>query len=130
MAAYSSRFPGTNFVWHEVKLVLAPETDYHAAKDRISQAADAALANDKESLELQRQMMEKNLSSVSSAELRAKVRLHYASSGIEAVVTFPVELEKGTETDDQMMKELLAALERDPKLKLVSAEQPVVTSAD
>jgi small-conductance mechanosensitive channel len=124
------QIPGTNFVWHEVKLVLAPETDYHAAKDRISQAADAALANDKESLEVQRQMMERNLSSVSSAELRAKVRLHYAASGIEAVVTFPVELEKGTETDDQMMKELLAALERDPKLKLVSAEQPVVTSAD
>ena len=123
------QIPGTNFVWHEIKLVLAPDTDYHAAKDRITQAADAALANEKESLEAQRRMMEENLSSVSSAELRPKVSLHYTGSGVEALVRFPVELEKGTETDDQVMKELLSALEREPKLKLVSAEQPVTTSA-
>lgn len=119
------QIPGTNFVWHEVKLVLAPETDYHVAKARITQAADAALASEKEGLEAQRQMMEKSLSSVSPAELRPKVHLHYAAAGIEAVVRFPVELEKSAETDDQVMKELLAALDREPKLKLVSAEQPV-----
>jgi len=122
------QIPGTNFVWHEVKLVLAPESDYHAAKDRITQAAETALANEKESLELQRQMMEKSLSSVSPAELRPKVRLHYTASGIEADVRFPVEIEKGLETDDAVMKELLAALERDPKLKLISAEQTVAKS--
>jgi small-conductance mechanosensitive channel len=121
------QIPGTNFVWHEIKLVLAPDTDYHAAKDRITQAANAALANEKESLEMQRQMMERNLSSVTPAELGPRVRLHYTASGVEAVVRFPVELEKAAETDDQVMRELLAALEREPKLKLVSAEQPVTT---
>jgi small-conductance mechanosensitive channel len=122
------QIPGTNFVWHEIKLVLAPDTDYHAAKDRITQAVDAALANEKESLEAQRRMMEQNLSSVSPAELLPRVSLHYTASGVEALVRFPVQLEKGTETDDQVMKELLSALEREPKLKLVSAEQPVTTS--
>ena len=122
------QIPGTNFVWHEVKLVLAPETDYHAAKDRITQAADSALANEKEAMEVQRQMMERNLSSVSPAELGPKVRLHYTASGIEAVVRFPVELDKGAEADDQMMKELLAAFEKEPKLKLISAEQSVTKS--
>jgi hypothetical protein len=72
-------------------------------------------------------MMERNLSSVTPAELGPRVRLHYTASGVEAVVRFPVELEKAAETDDQVMRELLAALEREPKLKLVSAEQPVTT---
>jgi small-conductance mechanosensitive channel len=128
-AGVFKQIPGTSFVWHEVKLVLAPETDYHAAKDRLTEAAGAALAQDRESLETQRQLVERNLSSVSAHELAPRVRLHYSGSGIEATVRFPVELEKATETDDQVMRELLAALEREPKLKLVSAEMPVSQAA-
>ncbi len=128
-AGVFKQIPGTSFVWHEVKLILAPETDYHVAKDRLTQAADAALANDRESLEVQRQMMERNFSSVSAGELRPKIGLHYAGSGIEATVRFPVELEKASETDDQVMRELLAALDREPKVKLVSAEMPVAKTA-
>ncbi len=124
------QIPGTDFVWHEVKLVLAPDTDYHVAKDRLTQAADAALAANHDSLENQRQLMERNLSSVSAVELRPGVRLHYAGLGIEATVRFPVELGKATETDDQVMRELLSALDHEPKLKLVSAEMPVAKSAD
>jgi hypothetical protein len=45
-------------------------------------------------------------------------------------VRFPVELEKATETDDQVMRELLAALDREPKVRLVSAEMPVANTAD
>jgi len=124
------QIPGTNFVWHEVKLVLAPDTDYHVAKDRLTQAADAALAANHDSLENQRQLMERNLSSVSAVELRPGVRLHYGGLGIEATVRFPVELGKATETDDLVMRELLSALDHEPKLKLVSAEMPVAKSAD
>ncbi len=124
------QIPGTDFVWHEVKLVLAPDTDYHVAKDRLTQAANAALAANHDSLENQRQLMDRNLSSVSAVELRPGVRLHYTGLGIEATVRFPVELGKATETDDQVMRELLSALDHEPKLKLVSAEMPVAKSAD
>jgi small-conductance mechanosensitive channel len=129
-AGVFKQIPGTSFVWHEVKLVLAPETDYHDAKDRLTAAADAALAGDKEGLETQRIQMEKNLTSVTPGELSPKVRLHYTGSGIEATVRFPVELEKAAETDDHVMRELLAAIDREPKLKLVSAELPVAKVAD
>jgi small-conductance mechanosensitive channel len=129
-AGVFKQIPGTNFVWHELKLTLAPETDYHVAKDRLTEAANAALATHRDSLETQRQVMERNLSSVSAGELRPKVGLHYAGSGIEATVRFPVELEKATETDDQVMRELLAALDREPKVRLVSAEMPVANTAD
>jgi len=35
-AGVFKQIPGTSFVWHEVKLVLAPDTDYHAAKATLS----------------------------------------------------------------------------------------------
>lgn len=123
-AGIFKQIPGTSFVWHELKLTLASDTDYHAAKDRITKAVDAALAKYRENIETQRRMVERNLSSVSAAELQPKVRFHYTASGIEATVRFPVEIEKATEMDDHLMRELIAAIETEPKLKLISAEMP------
>jgi len=124
-AGLFKQIPGTNFVWHEVKLVLAADTDYHLARERITQAVDSVLATYQENMETQRMLMERNLSSVSGADLKSKVRLYYTASGIEVTVRFPVELGKATEMDDHLMRELLAAADREPKLKLVSAEMPV-----
>jgi hypothetical protein len=41
-----------------------------------------------------------------------------------------VEIEKASEMDDLLMHELLAALGREPKLKLVSAEMPTAKAGD
>jgi len=125
-AGVFKQIPGTNFIWHEVKLTLAAETDYASAKQRITQALDKALEEYRESIEAQRQNMERNFDSVSSGELRPKVHMRYTGSGIEAVVRFPVELGKASETDDRVMKEIMTALGGEPKIKLVSAEMPTV----
>jgi small-conductance mechanosensitive channel len=123
-AGIFKQIPGTNFVWHELKLTLASETDYHAAKDRIVKAVDAALGHYRDNIAAQRRLVEQNLTSVSAGELQAKVRLHYTASGIEATVRYPVELEKAADVDDHLMRELLAAVDNEPKLKLISAEMP------
>jgi hypothetical protein len=75
-------------------------------------------------METQRQLVERNLNSVSAAELHPKVRLHYTSSGIEATVRFPVQIEKAADMDDHLMRELISAAEREPKLRIISAEMP------
>jgi small-conductance mechanosensitive channel len=123
-AGIFKQIPGTNFVWHELKLTLGSETDYHNAKDRIIKAVDAALGHYRENIDTQRRMVERNLSTVSAGELQPKVRLHYTGSGIEATVRYPVEIEKAAEIDDHLMRELLAAVEQEPRLKLISAEMP------
>ena len=129
-AGLFKQIPGTNFVWHELKLVLAADSDYHLARDRITQAVDSVLATYQENMETQRVLMERNLSSVSGADLKPKVRLYYTASGIEVTVRFPVELGKAAEMDDHLMRELLTAADREPKLKLVSAEMPVAKAGD
>lgn len=128
-AGIFKQIPGTNFVWHELKLTLASETDYQAAKDRIIKAMDSALGHYRENIDTQRRMVERNLSTVSAGELQPKVRLHYTASGIEAAVRYPVEIEKATDIDDHLMRELLAAVEQEPRLKLISAEMPTAKVA-
>lgn len=125
-AGIFKQIPGTNFIWHEMKLTLASETDYSSARQRITQAVSGALEQFRDNIEAQRQGLEKNLTSVSSAELRPKVRLHYTSSGIEATIRFPVELQKASEMDDHVMKEIMAALNQEPKIRLISAEMPAM----
>jgi small-conductance mechanosensitive channel len=124
------QIPGTNFIWHELKLTLASETDYHQARERITQAVEAALGNYRENIAAQRRLVERNLSTVSAAELQPKIRLHYAATGIEATIRFPVEIGKAAEIDDHLMRELIAAFDREPKMKLISAEIPSAKAAD
>src|SRR5215469_9587436 len=64
-AGVFKQIPGTNFIWHELKLTLAPESDYPEAKERITKAVDAALEEYRESLESQRLGLAKNLSTIS-----------------------------------------------------------------
>lgn len=128
-AGIFKQIPGTNFLWHELKLMLASETDYHSAKDRIVKAVDSALGHYRENIDTQRRMVERNLSTVSAGELQPKVRLHYTASGIEATVRYPVEIEKATDIDDHLMRDLLAAIEQEPRLKLISAEMPTAKVA-
>jgi small-conductance mechanosensitive channel len=128
-AGIFKQIPGTNFVWHELKLTLASETNYQVAKERVTKAVDSALGNYRENIETQRRMVETNLSTVSAGELQPKVRLHYTASGIEATVRYPVEIEKATDVDDHLMRELIAAIEKEPRLKLISAEMPTAKLA-
>jgi small-conductance mechanosensitive channel len=124
------QIPGTNFIWHELKLTLASDTDYREAKERIVKAVDSALGNYREVIAAQQQLVERSLSTVSAAELQPKVRLHYSASGIDATIRYPVELGKASEVDEHLMRELMAAFDREPKMKLISAEIPAAKAGD
>ena len=121
-AGLFKQIPGTNFLWHELKLTLSGDTNYHDARERISQAVGQVMGDYKDNLESQRLSVERSLSSVSPGEFQPKVRLRYTPAGIEADVRYPVALDKASETDERLMRGVMAALDREPRLKLVGAE--------
>jgi small-conductance mechanosensitive channel len=123
------QIPGTNFIWHELKLTLASETNYHEARERITKAVEDALGNYRDAIASQRRAVERSLTTVTTAELKPKIRLHYAPSGIEVTIRYPVEIGKAVEMDDQIMHGLMAALDRDPRMKLISAEIPTAKAS-
>jgi small-conductance mechanosensitive channel len=125
-AGLFKQIPGTNFVWHEVDLTFAPESDYKMVRERVSAAVEAAFAEYHEKMELQRRQMEIMLNSVSSVELKPKIHVHFSSQGIEVNIRFPVEMGGASEIDERIMRELLTAIEREPRLKLVGSQMPTV----
>ena len=113
-------------VWHEVDLTFAPESDYQIVRERVTKAVEAAFADYHEKMDLQRRQMEMMLNSVSSVELKPKIHLHFSSVGIEVNIRFPVEMGGASEIDERIMRELLTAIEREPRLKLVGSQMPTV----
>lgn len=124
------QIPGTSFIWHELKLTLAADTDFHTARERISKAAETALEGYRDTMDAQHAVMARNLASVSPAQLRPKVRLHYDTGGVEVTINFPVDFQKASEMDDRMMKEVMAALGQSPKIRLLGAEAPLAKAGD
>ena len=121
--------PGTSLVWHEVSLTFAADGDYHIIEQRMLAALDAALRDYCHDLEQLRLKMEASLSSVSVDSLASKLRFRLTSAGLEVQLRFPVESGKAAEIDDRVTRELLHAIESEPKLKVVAAEVPAIRLA-
>jgi small-conductance mechanosensitive channel len=125
-AGMFKQIPGTNFVWHEITLTLAADSDYRSVEERMIKAVDRAFAAYHEVLERQRVQMERSLASVSIGPLWPRTTLRLGASGLEVKVSFPVEVEKATEIDDRITREILKELDREPKLKMVGSDIPTI----
>jgi small-conductance mechanosensitive channel len=122
-ASFFKQIPGTNFVWHEVTLTLAPQTEYHLAEQRMLHAVEKVYAGYREGIEQQHRQMERSLN-VAVPVPRPQSRVRLSQSGLEVVIRYPIELENAAEIDDKITRELLDALEQRPKLKLVGSGTP------
>jgi small-conductance mechanosensitive channel len=123
-AGLFKQIPGTNFIWREIVLKFAPESDYRAIRDRVQNAIDTAFADYRDSLERQRRQMEMTLTSISASELKPRAHVHFTTSAIEVLIRYPVLLEKSTEIDERVMGDIFAAIDREPKMKLINSEIP------
>ncbi len=123
-AGLYKQIPGTNFVWHQITLTLAPEGNYREIETRLLNAVESVFQRYKDSLEQQRRRMQHSLSIVGDFSLRPQSRFHLTQAGLEVVIRYPLELDKAAEVDDEITRALLEAIERPPKLRLVGTGTP------
>lgn len=122
-ASFYKQIPGTSFLWHEVSLILAPESDYRLAERRIVEAVETVFAQYHERIEQQYRHMAETLN-VNVPVPRPHSRLQLTQNGLEVVIRYPVEMDIAAEIDDKITRELLRALEKPPRLRLVGTGTP------
>jgi len=122
-ASFYKQVPGTNFVWHEVSLTLAPESDIKLAESRILGAVEKVYAGYKDQIDQEYRQMQ-NLLNIRAASPKPVSRLRLTQGGLEVVVRYPVELDNAAEIDDRITRELLTALAESPRLRLVGSGTP------
>ncbi|MFI5176288.1 MAG: mechanosensitive ion channel family protein [Terriglobia bacterium] len=125
-AGLFKQIPGTNFLWHEISLTLSPDSDYRAVEKRLLGVVEAVFEDYREAMEQQRRLLEKTFRATPEDALRPKSRLRLTPEGLEAAIRYPVDLHNAMEVDDRIMRELLIAIEQEPKLNLVASGAPGV----
>ena len=120
-AGFFKQIPGTNFVWHEVTLTVSPDTDYNLVEQRLQGVVAAIFSEYRDEMEKQYRYMEKTLTSTPTGTLQPRSRLNLATSGLEVSIRYPVDLLRASEIDDRVTRELLSAIDRDPKLTLAES---------
>jgi hypothetical protein len=120
---FFKQLPGANFGRHEVRLILAPETDYRIAEKRMLRAVETVYAGYRERIEQQHRQMERTLSLPVDVP-RPQSYLRLTQAGLEVIIRYPVELQNAGEIDDRITRELLDALGQAPRLRLVGSGVP------
>jgi len=128
-SALFKQMPETDYVWHTVRLVLAPETDFKLAEERISRAVDTVYDKYRHGIEQQHAKLERAVDSQITRP-QPEVRLHYSDDGLEAFVDYPAQIKHAAITDCEIVKALEDAIVREPRLAFGKAGNPkIVTKA-
>ena len=125
-AGLFKQVPGTSFVWRESKFTLATDSDYRVVEKRLLTAIDTAFHDLQTNFAELGHQMEKSLSSIAVGPLMPRLRFRLTTTGLEVTLRFPVELRLAEEIDDRLTREILSAIEMEPKLKIVAAEVPTI----
>jgi len=108
------QIPGTSFGWHEITLTLPADIDFSAARERLMKAVEAGLADFKDEITKQHAAIEDALEGSPGAGLQPTVQLQFTSSGLEALVRYPVSLRQAMEIDERITHAILADFDRTP----------------
>jgi small-conductance mechanosensitive channel len=103
------QIPGVNLAWREITLAVPGGSDYTAAKERLLAAAGGVLAEYRDDLLRQTQVLRKAASSAAE-DAHAHVRLRFSFGLVEAIVRYPVPFQRAAEIEERMSRELLDAI--------------------
>ncbi len=101
------QIPGTSFAWHEITLTLPAGTNFSTARERLMTAVEAGLADFKDEIAKQHSAIEHAFEGSPGTGLRPTVQLQFTSSGLEALVRYPVALRHAMEIDERVTHAIL-----------------------
>jgi small-conductance mechanosensitive channel len=103
---------GVDFAWHETTLALPAAADYALLKEKLLVAVNAVVKQYHDEIVRQTREIQKTTSSNVAAVTTAspQVQLHFSQSAVEAVVRYPVPLQRAAEIDEQVSEAMLKAI--------------------
>lgn len=104
------QIPGVNFSWHDLTLNLPAGADYAALKTRLLAALTHALSDYRAEIDRETKTLQETTSANFSVEAKPQVQLQFTAAGIQALVRYPVQLQRAAEIDERVSRELYDAL--------------------
>lgn len=111
--------PGTNFVWSEITLTLAPSIDHEGAYKKLYDVVQRVYAEHSDAIRQQEEMLQ-NVTHFKAEVSVPQIYLKITSAGLAMIIHYAVEREQQSAMQVQMTEELVAAIKKDPALKVVN----------
>lgn len=127
-SAFFKQLPGAEYVWHEMALTLALDTDSKLAETRLMDVVKSVVDQYRQQIQEQYAALRYTMH-LPVPEPEPRGRMRFVESGVEYVVRYPVEIHRAAEIDDQITRRLVEAIAREPKLKLVGTGTPQIQPA-
>jgi small-conductance mechanosensitive channel len=125
---FFNQLPGSNYMWNELRLSLAPDCDYRLAEQRVLEVIGAVFSRFRDSIQRDYRNVESDLN-VRFESPRPQSRLQFSDAGIEVVVRYPVPVQATAQAADEITRRLVDAINREPGLRLVPQGNPSLQRA-
>jgi small-conductance mechanosensitive channel len=122
------QIPGTEYTWHEVVLQFVAGADYNLAEEKLLAAVNLVYDKYKKDIERQHDDLERRIE-IQMKPPMPQAKLHYADTGLEFLVRYPTEIRTASEIDEEVVKAVLDAIEKDPTLKAAVTGWPRIRAA-
>jgi small-conductance mechanosensitive channel len=122
------QIPGTEYSWHEVAVMIAPNGNHKAAQDKLVAMVNSVFAKYSDAIRRQHADIERRVD-IQIAVPHPEARLQFVDAGLELLVRYPVEIRKAPDVDEEMTRKVLDLVESDATLKAAVAGTPKIRSA-
>jgi small-conductance mechanosensitive channel len=122
------QIPGTEYAWHEVAVMIAPNGNHKTAQEKLVAVVNAVYSQYQGEIERQHADIERRVD-IQIETPRPEARLQFVDTGLELLVRYPVEIRKAPDIDEQMTRKVLELVENDAALKEAVAGTPKIRSA-
>lgn len=110
------QIPGTDFTWHELQADLTAEADPPQVRDQLLAAVMSVYNEYKGGLEEQHSSVQR-LIDIRLEMPAPSASLRLAETGVEAVIRYPVDIQRSTEIDAKVTERVLEAMRAQPQMK-------------
>lgn len=121
------QIPGTEYSWHEVVVMIAPEGNHKTAQEKLVATVDDVYSRYRQHIERQHADIERRVD-IQIAMPRPEARLQFVDAGLELLVRYPVDIRKAPDIDEEMTRKVLALIESDAELKSAVSGTPKIRS--
>jgi small-conductance mechanosensitive channel len=122
------QIPGTEYAWHEVVVMIAPQGNHKVAEEKLVNTVNAVYSEYRKEIERQHDTIEQRVDIQINAP-HPEARLQFADTGLELLVRYPVEIRRAPDIDEEMTRRVLHLIESDETLKTAVSGTPKIRSA-
>ncbi len=120
--------PGTDYTWHEIVVTLQPAGNHKLVEDTMIQLVQRIFEKYQPALDRQQRSIEQRFE-MPFIPMKPRAQMQLTSTGLEAIVRYPVSLQHNVDADDEITRQLIELIAGNKELQAAVEGLPKIRAA-